>query len=288
MIKYLSYPFCLFLLLVGLPSCDKYKELPLSKTAVFKSNPEEKLVKPIIQEASGMADSKLNAGNLWVHEDSGKPTQLYALVHDGKVVKKIFLKGLVNRDWEDMALAGTDLFIGDIGDNNQVYPEYAFYQFPEPTLTTDTVKNSQMIRFRYPDGSHDAEAFLVDPQTKDILIITKQDDPSRIYRLAYPFNYAGINAVTLVGKLKYSGIVSAALSPDGAEILLKTYTSLYYYARTGNESMADALQKDFTNIPYVLEPQGEAITFAADNSGFYTLSEKGLAKTVNLNFYKRK
>ena len=273
---------------IGLLSCDKLKDLPFSDSSGFASNPVEKPVKPIIEETSGIADSKVNAGNLWVHEDSGKPKQIYAVSHDGTVIKKIVLNGVVNRDWEDMALFGSDLFIADTGDNNQVFPEYTFYQFPEPALATDTVKSIKVIRFKYPDGSHDAEAFLIDPITKDILVITKQDNPSRIYKITYPFNYAGVNTASLVGSLKVSGFVSAALSPDNTEILLKTYANLYYYKLGANESIADALQKDLINIPYAMEPQGEAVTFAGDNSGFFTLSEKGLAKTINLNFYSRK
>lgn len=273
---------------IGWVACDKYKELPLSKTAIFKANPVEKTVEPLIEESSGMAHSNVNAGNVWVQEDSGRPTQLWLVAHDGQVAHKVYLKNTTNRDWEEMALSGPDLFIGDIGDNNNKYLEYTFYQFPEPARATDTVTTIKAIRFAYPDGSHDAEAFLVDPQTKDIYIITKQDVPSRLYKLAFPYSYTIKNTATLVGSLKYSGIVSAALSPDGTEILLKTYTSVYYYARKNNETMVEALQKDFINIPYQVEPQGEALTFAADNSGFYTLSEKGLAKTVSLNFYQRK
>lgn len=281
-------PFSCFLLVLGLTSCDKLKDLPFSESSGFASFPSEKQVKPLIEEASGIADSKLNAGNLWVHEDSGKPNQLYAVSHEGRIAKKIFLKNLLNRDWEDMTLSGPDLFIADIGDNNQSYPEYMIYQFPEPDLDTDTITSFKVVRFKYPDGSHDAEAFLIDPKTKDILIITKQDDPSRIYKITYPYNYAGVNTATLIGSVKNTGIVSAALSPDNSEILLKSYTSLYYYKLNGTESISDALQKDFTNIPYLVEPQGEALTFAIDNTGFFTLSEIGMAKNVNLNFYSRK
>ncbi|QMU28293.1 hypothetical protein [Adhaeribacter radiodurans] len=290
MAKYFS-PFLIIVLIsiLGLLSaCDKLPEIPLTKTAEFEQTPDKHAVKPIIEESSGIADSKTNPGNLWVHEDSGRPTQLYLLNHDGNVVKPVYLAGAVNRDWEDMTRVGNELYIGDIGDNSKVYPEYTFYQFTEPALTEDTVRNVKAIRFQYPDGSHDAEAFLVNPETKDIYIITKQDNPSRIYQLTFPYNYNGVNSVTQVGNTPYTGIVSAALSEDGKEILLKTYTSLYHRTRQDKESIVEALKNNFTNIPYQLEPQGEALTFAVDNSGFFTLSEKGFTQTVNLYFYQRK
>ncbi len=268
-------------------SCDQFTQSPVSVKSLFKGTPVERAVKPLIEETSGITDSKANPGNLWAQEDSGRPAQLFLLGHDGKVLKTVTLKGISNRDWEDMALVGNELFVGDIGDNNQTYPEYFIYQFTEPASTTDTVRNIKQIRFRYPDGAHDVEAFVVDPATKDIYLLTKQDNPAKLYKIAYPYDYNALNQAAFVGNIKYTGLVSASLSADGQEILLKTYTSLYYYRRGSNEAMADALLKDFTNIPYNMEPQGEAVAFAADNSGFFTLSEKGLAATVNLHFYER-
>src|SRR6187401_2247814 len=58
-----------------------------------------------IDEASGIADSRLNAGFLWVEQDSGNPPDLSLLAYDGTISKKIYIKGIQNRDWEDMAIA---------------------------------------------------------------------------------------------------------------------------------------------------------------------------------------
>jgi hypothetical protein len=272
---------CLFLII----SCNK-NGTGKGEGPLFDSTPVIKPLNPIINEISGIADSKLNTGYMWGQEDSGTPTQLYLINHDGTVLKTIFLKNTVNRDWEDMALVDGQVYIAETGDNSQVYPDYLFYKFPEPAQATDTVKDIETIRFTYPDGPHDAEAFLVDPVTKDIFIITKRDVPSRIYKLAFPYGTA--NVVTPAGTLGYSGVVSAALSSDGKEIIVKTYTELFHYKRYSSQSITQALQGDSTLIKYVVEPQGEAISFAADNSGFYTVSEKGFASYVNLNFYKRK
>lgn len=276
---------CLLSLTIVLSACHKNGSENKDQL-LFDTIPVSKPLTPIVDEISGIADSKVNPGFVWGQEDSGTPTQLYLIKHDGTVAKKIFLKGTANRDWEDMQLAGGNIFVGETGDNSQVYPDYLFYKFPEPTQSIDTVKNIEMIRFTYPDGSHDAEAFLVDASTNDIFIITKRDNPSRIYKLAFPFG--ATNVVSLVGSLNYSGVVSAAISGNGDEIIVKTYTDLYHYKKSSTQSIADALKGSSTQLKYVVEPQGEAITFAADNSGFYTLSEKGFVNYVNLNFYKRK
>jgi len=255
---------------------------------LFDSLPVSFTLQPIVNEVSGIADSKANPGYIWGVEDSGNPPQLHLINHNGQVTKSIFIKGAANRDWEEVTVSGSDLFIGETGDNAQVYGEYRFYRFGEPALQADTVRQYDIISFRYPDGSHDAEAFLVDPATKDIYIWTKRDIPSRLYRLAYPYSTSAMNAAEYLGAMPYTGIVGAALSPDSREIILKTYASVHYYKRGNGESIADAVHHGDATLPYRPEPQGEAVTFAQNNSGFFTLSERMGGPSVQLNFYKRK
>lgn len=253
---------------------------------IYDSIPVVKLLTPIINETSGIAASKTNPGSIWVQEDSGNPPQLKLLSVNGSTIKKIYIKNATNRDWEEMALSGNDLYIADIGDNAQVFPTYNIYKFPEPASSTDTVLNVDTIQFKYPDGSHDAEAFLIDPDTKDIFIITKRDFPARVYKLKYP--YAPLSTLTLEGNIPLLAVTGAALSPDGKEILIRTYTSILHYKKNAGQSIYQSLLSSYKSLPHQQEPMGEAITFAADNSGFYTLSEKGSATSVSLYFYKKK
>ena len=255
----------------------------------FKTAPQVTRVLPIINEASGIAESKTNSGYLWVEEDSGNPASLTLVSKgNGQTLKKITIQGAKNRDWEDMCLSGSDIYIADIGDNKLSYNSHIIYSFPEPAANISTVTTFNSIKFTYSDGKHDAEALIVDPKTKDILIITKNDPKSGIYKLSYPYSLVSSNTATLVGKLDYSGVVSAALSPNRKEIIVKTYTDLKVYSCTEKQSIEEALSFKSKPLPYELEPQGEAVTFANDNSGYYTLSEKGLSSIVNLYWYKRK
>jgi hypothetical protein len=282
--RFLLLPIGIAFFLLG-SSCQKSSA---AEEPEFDSIPVVKPLNPMINETSGIADSKANPGFLWAQEDSGNPPQLYLVKHDGTVVKAIYIKNAVNRDWEDMALAGNDLYIADIGDNQRQYDEYSFYRFAEPASSLDTVRNAEQIKFRYPDGSHDAEAFLVDPATRDIYIITKQTQPAGIYRLASPYSASQVNTAVREGSLPHSAVVSAALSPDGSAIIIKTYGSLYRYKRNSGETIAQALQKTPATLPYQAEPQGEAVSFAINNSGYFTLSEKLFASAVELRFYRRR
>ena len=169
------------------------------------------------------------------------------------------------------------------------FPDYAIYRFIEPITGTDTVSNWDKISFQYPDGSHDAEAILLDNSTKDIYIITKRDAKSKIYKLSYPQSTTFINTADSVGELSFTGAVGAAISPDGTELLVKTYTNVFYWKRKAGESIATALQRTPVTLDYIAEPQGEAICFKRDNSAFFTLSEKpSIIASVSLNEYLRK
>jgi len=284
-----------FFLWVSMTACQKDNSGPAVMEG-FESLPVAKPVTPgIIDEASGIADSKINPGYLWVQQDSGNPNEIALLSHDGSFLKSIAISTAINRDWEDMALAngpvnGTGyIYLGDIGDNSLASSSYFIYRFAEPTASATTVSIVDKITFQYPDGPHDAEALVVDNSTKDIYIISKQDNPSRIYKLAYPQSTSAVNTATLSGSLPFTGVTSAAVSPNGDEILVKTYTAIWQYKKSAGQTLEQSLTGTPVSVSYQFEPQGEAISFKNDNTGFFTLSEKpAVIAAVNLNFYKRK
>lgn len=284
-----------FLFLINL-SCQKKTSTDDNVITVgFEETPLAKpLIPGILDEASGIADSKLNPGYLWVQQDGGNPNDIALVSYNGTFLKKLNIKTGVNRDWEDMALANGPvagnnyIYLADIGDNGMAFAEYYIYRFAEPGKTLDTVPECDKIIFKYADGPHDADAIMVDNTTKDIYIITKQDAYSAIYKLSFPQSTTTVNMAILSGTLSFNGVTSAAFSPDGKEVLIKTYNDIYYWKK-GEETLELALTKTPVNIPHGLEPQGEAICFKNDNSGFFTLSERpSVIAAVNLNFYKRK
>jgi hypothetical protein len=286
----------LILLLFGATACKKEDNPAVIITGGFEETPLSKsLVPGVLDEASGIADSKTNPGFLWVQQDSGNPNDISLLSHAGNFQKKVNIKTAVNRDWEDMVIAngpvaGTNyIYLADIGDNSLTSSEYYIYRFAEPATGADTIFDCDKISFRYSDGAHNAEAILVDNTTKDIYIITKNDTPSKIYKLAYPQSSTSVNTTILAGILPFSGVTGAAFSPDGKKIIIKTYTTVYYWKLKKDQSAEQALADIPVTLSYQSEPQGEAICFKNDNAGFFTLSERpSIIAAVNLNFYKRK
>ena len=246
----------------------------------------------VADEVSGIADSRTNAGYIWAQQDSGNPPELILLDQQGKLVRKIAVKGVANRDWEDMAVAagpvaGRDyIYLAETGDNNAVFPNYAIYRFPEPSVTADSVSQVDQIRFVYPDGPHDAEAILVEPGTLDIFIITKREARSQIYKLAYPYSTTAVNTAFAAGSLPYNYVVSAAVQGDGRGVAVKDYLNVYYYTRNNGESLSSVLSRVYVKLPYTPEPQGEAICFSNDGRYYFTLSEK-TGSAVSLYRYRK-
>ncbi|MGI9544519.1 MAG: hypothetical protein ACR2MX_14760 [Cyclobacteriaceae bacterium] len=243
-------------------------------------------------EASGLAVSRNDNSHLWSHNDKDDQPFLFLLNNDGSDIGRFYLKGAVNRDWEDLAIGpGPDanetyLYIGDIGNNDLVYDFIRIYRLVEPDILEDTLKNIETIRLNYPDGIRDAETLLLDPLTKDIYVITKRDTNSRIYRAAYP--QTDEQVMTFEGALPYNTIVSGDISIDGLEVLLKSYFRVFYWRRDIGTSLVDLFQQPADTLPYSLEPQGEAMAWHPDGSGYYTLSEeKETGVEAVLYFYER-
>ena len=258
-----------------------------------------------IKEASGMVASYRNKGSFWTHNDSGDKNRIFSLEANGKGIREFYLEGASNRDWEAISMAqfpeGSFIYVGEIGDNNNEFAESAIYRVPEPEISSstpqsNTLKNVQKITYKYSDGARDAEAFLIDQSSKDIYIISKRESSKRLYRLPFPQSYTQTMTAELVQELTFSVgsgtpffIVDGNISVDNKEIIIKNYLQIFHWRRNTNESIPDALKRTPTTLPYTAEPQGEAVCFAQDGSGYYTISEEGPNKLpVKLYFYKRK
>ncbi len=253
-----------------------------------------------ITEASGIVSSKAAPGLIWVHNDggAGAENRLFLMDASGKDQGTIWLKDVENIDWEDLTIGpGPDdgknyLYVGQIGDNRAQFDLRNIYRIEEPTLdngslSTDTISGIATITYRYPDGPRDAETLMVDPLTKDVYVISKREPKVSIYVARYPQSLSDTITLEKVGSLEFTQATGGDISADGSEILIKNYTNVYYWKREEGQSVEDALSETPREITYQIEPQGEAIAFAADGSGFFTLSEEAQGIEAVLYFYPR-
>jgi hypothetical protein len=299
--------------------------LVVNETLFEQGVPLGELGSKELSEASGLAASANNPNLLWAHNDGGDQARLFLIDSQAHWKATVWFDSVENRDWEAMAVGPGPVtgknyvYAGDIGDNKAQHKFKFIYRVEEPVVnwqrkSDTTITRIDRLKFQYPDGPRDAESLMVDPLTRDIYIISKREEKVNLYRLPYPQSTTeNITAELTLAKLEfnqheekvysqhgdekltngyhsdyYNQIVSANISKDGSELLIKSYSSVYYWKRNQGESIADMIKRMPTRLPYIPEPQGEAITFAVNGKGYFTLNEKLGKNPQRLFFYKRK
>ena len=252
------------------------------------------LIDKRLPEASGLASSIVNPGYLWALNDGQNPAEVY-LIDTAANVRMTCKLPVDNRDWEDIAVgAGPDpnksyVYVGEIGDNNAIHDFKIIYRFEEPTRDSETkeITLADTLMIQLSDGKRDTETMMIDPVSDDLYFISKREDSVSVYLVPKPFT-KGTMIANKVATIPYFKIVAGSFSKDGTEILLKDYDHIYYWKRAKDQKLEDVLLDAPEELPYEREAQGEAITWALDGSGYYTLSEKNPGKPAYLKFYKRR
>jgi len=253
-----------------------------------------------LHEASGLVASRQNPGYLWSHNDSGDKARLFLIDTLGNCRAQVTLKGIVNRDWEDIAIGpgpekdAVYLYVADIGDNMAVFPVKYIYRIKEPMLavseaTVDTtISEIDTIAFELPDGAKDAETLLCEPASGDLYVFSKREKNITMYRLKFPQNDREKSKAEKIQRLPYTQLTAGDISQNGEEVILKNYQEIYYWRKESpKQTLENLLQKPAIKLPYKQEPQGEAVTFSLSGTGYYTLSEEVKDQDQHVVFYKR-
>jgi hypothetical protein len=252
---------------------------------------------PALDQLSGFVASRSQPGVLFAHEDSTGAPIVYALTLDGRSLATFDLTGAPNTDWEDIALGpgpdGTSqLFIGDIGDNpvrtgGAPRPEIQVIRLAEPVVASSatpfagTLSAYDVLRFTYPSGVHESETLMVDPRSGDILIVTRSTlGDSRVFRAPgstppdTPTLLEEIGRITLPTTGQAAIATAGDISPSGDRILVRTYTDVYLWPAPAGMALRVVFEQQPRVLPWAIEPQGEAISFAADGHAWVSAGEQ--------------
>jgi hypothetical protein len=241
-----------------------------------------------LSEVSGMTPATVVPGRWWVVNDSGNTPDLHLIDARGKLLASVRVSGVANVDWEDLAsVPGPDgrriLYVGDIGDNDEVRDDLVVYRVPEPSSGQGAVAPTA-FPFRYPDGRHNAEALFADPASGRIFVLTKtqapRSEPCRLYRFPLPLDpgrrvtleRVGGRFATLVAPLPL--VTGAAVSSDGTRLAIRTYGEALEWRRRPGSAFAALLAADPERISLARERQGESIAYSRDGKALATTSER--------------
>lgn len=108
-----------------------------------------------LSESSGLVYSR---GKLWTHNDSGGKAEIYSVdPFSGSILQTISFEGLVNHDWEDLAVDENYLYIADTGNNttggrtNLAIYKVRLDEIPEIGDASISKDKVETISFFYPE-----------------------------------------------------------------------------------------------------------------------------------------
>jgi hypothetical protein len=248
---------------------------------------------PDLDETSGIAASRNHPGVLWMHNDSGGGSFVYAVDRTGAYLGRFELD-VAAFDWEDMAIGpgpdpSTDyLYLGDIGDNLHIRNSITVYRVaePDPAVGGGTIATVARFDLTYPEPGYDAEAMAVDPVTGDILIVTKPGSGGDALILRAPAAGLADGATTALLPVATfpldSGIfvTGADIDRTGAAILFRGYNQVWLWARADLD-FTRTFDAEPCRTPSTAEVQGEAIGFDPEGFSYFTVSE-GTNPDINL------
>lgn len=254
---------------IGLPGCVTYG-VPRQTGVV----PEQ------LPELSGLAASVRHPGVFWTHNDSGNDFEAFAIDETGAVRARLKLTGAEPRDVEDVAVgpcapgeARTCVFLADIGDNFELREQVRLFRVPEPETLADASVPVEPMPFTYPDGSHDAEALVLDARSGRLGVLTKtRRSLGDLYALD------GLKPGTVIQATKLGTLeapqgldrlsTAASLHPSGQRLLVRTYSRVWELRQSGAADLESLLKGSLVAVPAGSQAQAEAVAYFADGQGY--------------------
>ena len=244
---------CLSLLGTALTACGSTPTLERSTDNVLVTIEDSR-----IRESRGLALSPRHEGVFLTHNDAGHEPLVFAVGADGETEATFDLAGAPAIDWEDIAVSqdGT-VWVGDIGGNADGRESVTVVTFRLPDELTDSSPPWKAYELTYTDGSHNAEALLVRPDTERVYVVTKaREGTAGMYVAPRELDESGPNRLRRLTYIVPASITAGAFAPDGSDRLaLRNYARAYVYDRPGAQPL-------IVELPDV--PKGESLTLLDD------------------------
>jgi len=258
----------------------------ISKDFHYKNLPDE------AKESSGLIFWE---GLLWTHNDSGGDAAIYGIdTVTGTIVRKVFLKGVKNFDWEDITQDAAYIYIGDFGNNDGARKTLFVYKIAKGGITNDkdvVFVPAQQIAFSYADQesfkknryahNFDCEAFFA--FEKHLYLFTKNwdDQKTRLYKLPKRLGRYYLNPEE---SFECGGLITGAdISRSGERVALIGYVDFVsfmwlFWDFDGDDFFGGkSMRIDFPEMVFV---QTEAVTFTSENELFFSCEESAEAPSL--------
>lgn len=220
---------------------------------------------PAIVESSGLV---ARDGLLATVNDSGDSGRVFVV--DARTCRTIGVTSWADEvdDVEAVAAYGDgEVLVGDIGDNQAVREPVRLLQVP--IGRGDRTVEPTTYDITYPDGPQDAEALLVHPTERRVLVASKGLMSGVLYAAPDELSTTGPNRLRPLADVP-GMVTDGAFFPDGRHFVLRTYSRAVFYTYPGLEDVGDVVLPD--------QQQGEGI--AVDERGRVLISSEGQQQPV--------
>ncbi|KAK3088664.1 hypothetical protein FSP39_022072 [Pinctada imbricata] len=249
-----------------------------------------------IDQASGLASSRLHPGVVYTHNNQGDRSRLFAVATNGTLLATLEIDYAENHDWEDIAQgvcpdrkASSCLYIGDVGDHGGDGSRRYIYVVKEPS----EVQNSHITPIRvlhFSWSEQDVETLMVDP-SGNVILVSKVDGgngkvgliPASAFSTSNTFNITN-STILAIPPTKHSDPLGGDISPDGTEVIIRTHNRVFYWKINDGNYLSGLSTMKGREIPVHDGHHGKAVAWDALGSGYYSFSE---GKDEPIYYYRR-
>lgn len=229
---------------------------------------------PGLSELSGMT---VLDGTVYAIGDSGADDRVARL--DSECAVAEWLPNPVDPyDVEDLSSFEGSLWLADIGDNDRRRDAVALTRM-DPAAGGA----GELHRLTYPDGAHDAEALLIGPDGRPVVVTKDGLGTGAVYTadtsvsdlpspgptpLRHVADFAPSATTTPGGPPLLDGsrlVTGGAVSADGSIAAVRTYTDLYLWSVRDGDVAAAFASAPARVVALPPQPQGESIAFTSDD-----------------------
>jgi len=268
MLKYI-YSVLTFLLFI---SCQNFGQLNLLAD-----------LPKVLKEVSGV-ESARNSNLIWMLNDGGNKSKIYALSKKGKIKREVYIKNK-NHDWEDLTSDEKgNIYIGDFGNNFSKRKNLKIIKIDNKYLKKKSAEATE-IEFKYENQQNfppkkkglyfDAEAFFY---FKNYIYIFTKSRVHNKYGKTFLYKLPAIKGkhiAKLIGEFENCNdlecwITSADISEDGKKVALLSQKNILIFS---NFNQDDFFSGKVRKIELKNYSQKEGVCFKDNNTLLITDEE---------------
>ena len=240
-----------------------------------------------LNENSGLV--AVSSNGIWTHNDGGDGPIIYKIDTNGNQLDSIYLNGISNVDFEDIAEDNLgNFYVGDFGNNNHNRTNLAIYKIPNPDSILGNNVTPEIIYFSYPnqvtfpDTNQDKDCEAMFHYNGNLYLLSKNwgsSGYSTLYKLP---DSSGTYSAQIIDSVKTPLVTGADIHSSGKLAVLSMDRVLIFDQFIGSDFFNGRKSTFLFSLT-----QKEGVSFIDTNSVYISQEDNSFfpgAKLYELNF----